>query len=156
MLRSNREITDKAEIIDVLRRCDTIRIGLYGDDFPYVVPVSFGVKVNDDIAAIYFHGAVRGYKTELLAKNPKVCIEGDIFYKVEPWDHGITARYESVIGFGDAEAVSGEEKVIGLKAILEHYNFPNYPIEQCKGLEATAVYKITVLQITGKRNIGYQ
>ena len=39
MRRKNREVTDMNEILDILRRCDTIRLGLTGADGPYVVPV---------------------------------------------------------------------------------------------------------------------
>lgn len=42
MRRSDREITDFNEIVDVLRRADTIRLGLHDDPYPYVVPLSFG------------------------------------------------------------------------------------------------------------------
>ena len=152
MLRKEREINDFAEIVDVLKRCDTIRIAMQGEDYPYVVPVSFGMQVIDDIVTLYFHGPHRGRKFELLQKQPKVCVEGDIFLKVEPTSYGITTRYESVIGFGTVEPTTGEEKVHGLRAITEHYGFPAYPLERCKGLAAASVYKITLTELTGKRN----
>ena len=109
MRRKEREIQDRQEIFDVLRRCDTVRIGIMGEKYPYVVPVSFGMEVVDDKAVIYFHCARQGMKLDLLAKNNNVCVEGDIFIKIEPTAHGITARYESVIGFGTCNFVEDPE-----------------------------------------------
>lgn len=153
MNRKDREITNQVEILHLLNRCDTLRLGLFNGDFPYVVPVSFGLDIVDDAAVIYFHGAKRGWKADCIKQNPHVCVEADIFYKVEPWKMGITARYESVIGFGEIEVVPEVEKVYGLTKILEHYNYPEHPVNQCKGLQNTIVYKILLHSLTGKRNL---
>ena len=153
MNRKEREIKDFAEIYDVLKRCKTIRLGLINGDKPYVVPVSFGLDIADGKAVVYFHGAVEGLKAECIAENGSVCIEADIFYKVDPTKIGITARYESVIGCGVVSRVEGEEKLHGLHRLVEHYGFDDYPIERCRGLEHTAVYKIVITELTGKRNL---
>ena len=57
-------------------------------------------------AVIYFHCAQQGLKVELLKANPRVCVEGDIFIRVEKTTHGITVRYESVIGFGECQLIT--------------------------------------------------
>ena len=100
MRRKDREVLNTAEIFDILNRCDTVRIAMKGDQYPYVVPVSFGAELVDDKPVIYFHCARQGLKIDLLKANPNVCVEGDIFIRTETTDHGITTRYESVIGFG--------------------------------------------------------
>ena len=153
MLRKDREITDFQEIVAVLKRCDTLRLGLFGSEYPYVVPISFGLTVEGTKITIYFHGGPRGYKNELLAKNARACVEGDIFIKVEPTDHGITTRYESIIGFGEVEVVEGEEKLKALQSIVSHYDFPEYPVKDCQGFPAVRVYKMVLKQITGKHNL---
>lgn len=43
MRRKEREVTNLKDIVDILTRCDTIRIGMQGEIHHYVVPVSFGV-----------------------------------------------------------------------------------------------------------------
>ncbi|NMM63626.1 pyridoxamine 5'-phosphate oxidase family protein [Clostridium sp. P21] len=153
MNRKDREITDQQEIIDVLHRCNTLRLGMFMDDYPYVVPVSFGVDEVDGKVIIYFHGAIRGQKIDCLKKNNHVCIEADVFYKVEPTRIGITARYESIIGFGTIEETDEEEKLHGLRKMVEHYQFSEYPIDRCRGLSNTVVYRIVVTELTGKRNL---
>lgn len=153
MNRKDREITDIAEVIDVLKRCNTIRLGLINKGCPYVVPVSFGLDAVDNKAVVYFHGAVAGLKVDCIAQNNNISIEADIFYKVETTGTGITTRYESVIGFGVVSQVEGEEKMRGLRKLVEHYGYNDYPIDRCKGLIDTAVYKIVLSRLTGKRNL---
>lgn len=75
MRRKNREVTDMNEILDILRCCDTIRLGLTGADGPYVVPVSFGLDLSGEKPVVYFHCARKGMKVDLLASDKRVCIE---------------------------------------------------------------------------------
>jgi len=153
MRLKSREVSDFNEIIDILERCNVLRIAFKGDEYPYIVPVSFGIKKNGDNIVIYFHGAKEGHKIEQIEKYPMVCIEGDIFYKAEETSYGITSKYESVIGYGIIEKVNNDEIIDGLKAICAHYNYKEYPIEKCKTLSMTAVYKIKINELTGKRKL---
>lgn len=47
MLRKKREVTAPDEITDIIRRSTTLRVGFYGEESPYVVPVSFGFEIRD-------------------------------------------------------------------------------------------------------------
>ncbi len=153
MRRADREVQDKREIFDILGRCDTVRIAMHGENYPYVVPVSFGMEVIDDKAVVYFHCAQQGYKLDLLREDPRVCVEGDILIRVERTAHGITARYESVIGFGKCELITDIDEIKhGLKVLLEHYGETDYPLNRCAGLEHLVLGKIVLTEITGKRN----
>lgn len=147
MRRTNRQVTDIGEIAGILSRCEVIRLGMAGSCGPYVVPLSFGFEFTRDKITIYFHGAKEGLKHELLAKDNRVCVEADIFHGYK----GITAGYESIIGFGRAEIVTGEEARRGLLLICEHCGQPQYPLDSC-GMP-TRVYKVTLESVTGKRNI---
>lgn len=154
MRRRDREILDKQELFDLLRRCDTLRISMHGEKYPYIIPVSFGMEVEDGRAILYFHCAKSGLKVELLTKNPYVCVEGDLFLRVEKTAHGITARYESVLGFGKCQFIDDMDEIKhGLKRLTEHYGFSDYPLERCAGLQHLLVGKIVLEEITGKRNL---
>ncbi len=154
MNRRDREVTNREEILDILSRCSTIRLGIQGDPYPYVVPVSFGMEVVGDLPVLYFHCAQQGLKLDLLRVNPHVCIEGDIFIKTESITHGITTRYESVIGFGRCEILEKPEEIMrGLHLLTQQYGYNDYPLDRCRGLDAVRVGKITVETITGKRNL---
>ena len=154
MRRKDREVTDPQEIFDILKRCDTVRIAVYGEEYPYIVPVSFGTEMIVGKAVVYFHCAREGLKVDLIRANPRVCVEGDIFIKIEPTDHGITTRYESVIGFGACRFVEDMDEIVhGLKVLTEHYGYYNYPLERCRGIEHLFVGKIVLDEMTGKRNL---
>ncbi len=47
MRKSDREIKEIEAILDVLDRCDTIRLGLFGEEYPHVVPLSFGYAYGE-------------------------------------------------------------------------------------------------------------
>ena len=134
MRRKNREVADMNEILDILRCCDTIRLGLTGADGPYVVPVSFGLDLSGEKPVVYFHCARKGMKVDLLASDKRVCIEGDIFLGYEVETHGITTRYESAIGFGECEVVEDNAEILkGLQLICEHCGFEDVPLDTCWG-----------------------
>ncbi len=154
MRRKDREVSNKTEVFDILNRCDTIRIGIQGKQFPYVVPVSFGMEVVNDKAVIYFHCAQQGMKVDLLKINPCVCVEGDIFIQVEKTARGITTRYESVIGFGECQMITDIDEIKhGLKVLLGHYGYHEYPLDRCMGISHLLLGKIILDEITGKRNL---
>ena len=154
MRRKDREVQSLDEIFDILNRCDTVRIAFQGDKYPYVVPVSFGTELVDGKVIIYFHCAREGMKLELLKAKPQVCVEGDIFIRTETTDHGITTRYESVIGFGTCRIVENEQEIKhGLKVLTEHYGYRDYSLDRCRALEYLYVMKIVLDKITGKRNL---
>lgn len=109
MLRKKREVTAPDEIMDIIRRATTLRVGFYGEESPYVVPVSFGFEIRDGKPVFYFHGAKIGCKLDLLGKDDRVCAESDIFLGVTPTQRGITTLYESFIAFGRAAVVTERE-----------------------------------------------
>ena len=154
MRRQDREVTDKSEIFDMLRRCDTIRVAMRGEEYPYAVPVSFGMEVEAGKAAVYFHCARQGMKTDLLKADPRVCVEADRLIRVEETPRSITARYESVIGFGECRFLTDEAEILrGLRLVTEHYGYKDYPLERCVGLEHVLVGRIVLNEIHGKRNL---
>ena len=154
MRRKDREINDINENFDILTRCDTIRIGFHGEKYPYIVPVSFGAEMVEGKLVVYFHCARQGMKLDLLKANAHVCVEGDIFIKTETTDHGITTRYESVIGFGECMLIEDPDEVIhGLRVLTEHYGYHDYSLDRCRGLDHLFVGKIVIDEITGRRNL---
>lgn len=153
MRRNEREITDKSEIMAIFDRCNTVRLGLFRENHPYIVPLSFGIECNREEISLYFHCAKDGLKIDCLKTNPNVCVEADIFYKTEPLGKGITARYESVIGVGSAVEVFDDEKIHGLNLILKHYGYNSFDVRNCSNLVRTSVFKIVLDGVTGKRNL---
>ena len=154
MRRIDREVRDPDQIFDILRRCDTIRLALQGENGPYVVPLSFGAEQADGRVVVWFHCAREGKKVDMIRACPRVAVEGDIFYKTETTDHGITTRYESVIGQGVCDFPSDEETVVhGLRVLLEHYGYMDYDLSRCRPVSMLLVGRIILDSLTGKRNL---
>lgn len=106
---------------------------MHGDTYPYVVPVSFGMENVNNKVVLYFHCAQQGMKADLLKANPHVCVEGEIFRQIEKTAPGITARYESVIGFGECTFLSDRQEVLhAMKVLTEHYGQGEYPVDRYK------------------------
>ncbi|MDR1328905.1 MAG: pyridoxamine 5'-phosphate oxidase family protein [Oscillospiraceae bacterium] len=152
MRTSQREVRDFDKIMDIVARCDTVRVGFFDEEYPYIVPLTFGYEVSDGKLLLYVHGAKEGLRHELAAKNPKVCVEADIFNGYAKMRFGITTEYESVIGFGEIELAGHSDSVKGLDLMMEHCGVSGYSAEQCMSLGITSVYKITVGgdKLTGK------
>ena len=151
MRKTDREIKDFEDILDILRRCDTVRLGINGSEHPYVVPLSFGFEVKEGKLIIYIHGARQGFKHELLELDNRVCIEADICHRFAEFGGCITAEYESVIGFGRAEVITDENEANhGLELLLEHCGYGGFAYDRA-ALKVTKVFKIVLDSITGKR-----
>ena len=57
MRRADREIKNRKDILDVIRKCDVCRLALNDDEYPYIVPLNFGMRISEDNVYLYFHGA---------------------------------------------------------------------------------------------------
>lgn len=155
MRRKDREVTDLEQIYDILQRCDTINLGMNGGTAPYVIPMTFGCELKDGQIAVYFHSALDGRKWEILNRDPNVCVEAHLYYKVVRTEGGgITAKYESVIGTGKVEKIEEKEgKVAAFKLMLDHYKDSGFPAESCKGMPDCAVFKVVLTEVSGKHNL---
>ncbi len=117
------------------------------DGQPYGVPVSYSY-VGD---VIYFHCAQEGHKLDNLNGNNKVsfCVVG----KTQVLPDKFATNYESVIVFGKAFEVTGDEKHAGLVEILKKYS-PDFMDKGRRYIEGDGpkarVYKIVIDSITGK------
>lgn len=151
MRRSDREITDFNEVLAVLDSCQTVRLALHDTPYPYIVPLSFGWEYSDGKLYIYFHCAKEGKKLDLIARDGRVCVEADVLSNYVDTGHSVTADYKSVIAFGTAERVYGEELVHGLDLLLKHCGIQGYSARECAARDITAAVRVTVESVTGKK-----
>lgn len=77
MRRKDREITDFHEMIDIMKKCDSCIVAMNDGDFPYIVPMNFGLEVQGEQVFLYFHCAMEGKKLDLLKKDNRVTFEMD-------------------------------------------------------------------------------
>ena len=110
MRQRAREITDRRIICAMLDGMDTICVGMHDEPAPYVVPLSFGYTFEDDLVFV-FHCAQEGYKLELLAKNPNVCVTASRFISYAGGSvKGHLHDFRSVIARGVAERIDPQRE----------------------------------------------
>lgn len=152
MRRTDREITDAAQIAEILRRCDAVCIAFAGEA-PYAVPMSFGFEERDGRFALFLHGAQEGEKWTRARRDSRAAFA---IYRTMGAITGDTAcaysvAYESVCGSGTLRELTGAEKRRGLEVLMEHVAPGRaLPIDP-RAAEATAVWRLDVEHISGKR-----
>lgn len=154
MRRSEREIKDRAELLALLEKSQIMHLGLIDEGKPYVVPLHFGWTEESGELALYFHCAREGRKIDCIRTNPAcfITVTGDarVIRNTEAcrW----SAAFESLMMEGEAEILSsGRERKRGLDALMRHYGFEGEPDYSERTLGITAVCRIRVKSISGKR-----
>ncbi|MEY8395699.1 pyridoxamine 5'-phosphate oxidase family protein [Lachnospiraceae bacterium 45-P1] len=161
MRRKDRELTDMAEIFEIVKRETVCTVAFYDEPFPYLIPLNYGARVEEGKLVLYFHGAARGTKFELLKKNPRVSFS--IFGRnkiklVREYACKSSTSFESVCGSGNVKIIGEpEKKREGLAVIMNHIGAPegvSYDEADFSEQEtqAVTVWKITADTVTGKRH----
>jgi nitroimidazol reductase NimA-like FMN-containing flavoprotein (pyridoxamine 5'-phosphate oxidase superfamily) len=148
MRRSDKQITDPAEIEALLRSAELCHLSMVNDGKPYVVPMNFGYANG----ALYFHSAPEGRKIDVLRKNPKVCFSVIGKYDLKTGEKACswTAKYSSVIGTGKASILEDRvEKEKGLAILMKQYSEDEYDFSDEK-LDGVVVIKVEIETLTGK------
>lgn len=152
MRRKDREVTNKEEIESILKEATVCRLGLSQGNVPYIVPLNFGY-IED---CLYFHCAKGGMKMDILRSNNRVCFEVDFLREITDGPEACdwSAKYKSVIGFGNAFVLEDrEEKKKGLNAIMEKYSGIASHKYSDGQLDRVAVIKVEITGMTGKSSI---
>ena len=152
-MRRSKQLLSMDDTVAVMERCTNGVLSCIGDnDYPYAVPLSY-VYFND---RIYFHSAKAGHKVEAIMRNPKVSfsvIDEDTIVSQE-----YTTYFRSVIAFGKARIVSGDEWIKAFEALVEKYSGDQPKEEKQKeinGCTQSHIIAIDVEHITGKEAIEY-
>ena len=151
MRRKDREVTAFNEIKNFIASQNTLRLGIFDEEYPYVVPLSYGFVCKSDYFIFYVHCANNGKKSDLISVNPKVCVEIDSTDGFVVLSDGVTVDYESFIGYGVCEECFGDEKVMGLDLLMKNCGFDGFPDGKCHLLSVTKVYKIIVNKFSCKK-----
>ena len=154
MRRSDREIKDFDEIVKVIRKCEICRLAFNDGEYPYILPLNFGMALENGRIVFYFHGALEGKKYELIARNNKAAFEMDCNAKLETIleDGNCTMQYESIVGQGTVEILPDAEKERALDILMKHYHKEDFPYNKA-AVARTRVFKMTVEHCTGKRRM---
>ncbi len=114
---------------------------------PYALPLNYTVLGD----ALYFHCALTGHKLDNLAHNERVSF--CVVSQAEILAKEFSTRFKSVVVFGRATQVEGEEKETALLSLVHRFS-PDF-VEEGKTYiknagAKTCVVKIEMESITGK------
>ena len=150
-MRRKKQLLSTEHITAVMDRCTNGVLACLGDDdYPYAVPLSY-VYFNDKI---YFHSAKAGHKMDAITKHPKVSfavIDQDTIVSKE-----YTSYFRSVVAFGKARIVEGDEWQEAFMALVRKYSGDQPEEDQHKevnGCTRSLIVAIDVEYITGKQAI---
>lgn len=148
-MRRINQLLDPSEVTAVLGRCTNGVLACLGDaGYPYAVPLNF-VYHNEKL---YFHCAKAGHKLEAIIKEPKVSfavIDEDTIFSSE-----YTSYFRSVIAFGKARIVEGDEWFDAFKALVEKYSGDQPEAAKISEIEAckrSHIIAIDIEHMTGKQ-----
>lgn len=147
-LRKKEKELSREEIDMVMEKAEYGIMSTVGEDgYPYGVPLNFAYKNGN----IYFHGDVAGHKLDNLKNNPKVSFT--VVENVELLPAEFNTKFMSVIAFGKAVALEGEEKVEGLRALIHKLSKDHIPAGEkyiAAAIAQVSAYKIEVEHLTSK------
>ncbi|WP_286783098.1 pyridoxamine 5'-phosphate oxidase family protein [Streptococcus sp. UBA4344] len=155
MRRRDREVRDLAEIKAIIEKNMILHLGLFDEEFPYVVPLHYGYEFKEENHQFifYMHGAKQGHKIDLIHQNPNVCIqiEGEV---IPDYDHEIPCKYgaffTSFIGRGKAEFLEdSEQKAYALNQLMQHQTGKMFEFTE-KMTNSVAVIKVVIDYYTAK------
>jgi nitroimidazol reductase NimA-like FMN-containing flavoprotein (pyridoxamine 5'-phosphate oxidase superfamily) len=162
MRRRDKEILDRAQLENILARAQVCRLAMVsegpGGPAPYVVPV-FSAFRN---GRLYVHCAEEGRKLELLAANPRVCVEVDEWRGIIPAEKpcAFSSMFRSVIGFGAARRVEdGQEKREALDLLMAKYAGRRTGVDfefSDATLEHTVILEIRLERMSGKQSKNWE
>ena len=149
-LRRTKQSLPLEEVEAILKRNTSGTLAVLGDEgYPYAVPVSY---VYEDYK-IYFHCAMTGHKIDAIHHCDKVsfCVidQDDIV------PEKFTTFYKSVIAFGRAKVLEGEEKYHAIDILCEKYspNIIGRKEEIESSFEHLIMIEIKIEHMTGKAAI---
>ena len=148
-MRRHKQLLSKEDTINILERCITGTLACIGDDdYPYSVPINY-VYFRD---RIYFHSAKAGHKIDAIKNNNKVSFSVIDEEKIISAEY--TTYFRSVIAFGKARIVEGEELLESFKALVEKYSGDQSEEDKKKiiaGCTQAYILAIDIEHLTGKQ-----
>ena len=155
MRRKEREITDYNTMLDIVHKCNCIRLGFVDGEDAYIVPLNYGYEDKDGKLVIYCHGAKEGRKAELIKRNGRASFEMDTKHELVAGNIACdySYMYQSVIGKGSIEFIENyEEKKHALEVIMAHYSDKkDWQFSEAR-INAVAVMKLNVTEWSAKEH----
>ena len=152
MTKRELQITDEAQILEILDKAKVLHLGLCVDNEPYVVPMNYGYIMEGGKPVLYLHSAVQGKKLDMIRANPNVFFEMDCdrmpFEGEKPCQYGLV--YSSVMGRGTASIVEDvEEKKKAMSLLMKTQTRKDFEFND-RLVSIVAVIRIDAAEYTAK------
>ena len=152
MTRREFEVTDPTQIQHILDESKVLHLGLVDDGMPYIVPMNYGYRLEAGKLTLYLHSASRGYKLDVIAKNPVCCFEMEC--GLEPFEGKIACQYGvsyySLMGRGRAVIVEDVgEKMEAMSILMKTQTGKDFEFGE-RLVSIVSVIRIDVSDYTAK------
>ena len=152
MTKREFQITDEAQIREILDKAKVLHLGLAVNNEPYVVPMNYGYCLEDGKLVLYLHSAVQGKKLDMIQANSNVFFEMDCdrmpFEGKVPCQYGLV--YSSIMGRGVAHIIEDvEEKKTAMTLLMNTQTGKDFTFND-RLVSIVAVIRIDVTEYTAK------
>ena len=143
---------DKIAVHTILDACEICTVAFTVNGLAHVQPINFGRSGEK----IYLHGSLKNRMTNALIDSGRVCLSVTLLDAMKlsrsAFHHSV--NYRSAVIFGKVrELLTHEEKLVGLKAIINHFvpnRWENSRLPDDKELKATKVIEIEIETASAK------
>lgn len=151
MRRIEKEISNREELIEILKSGKYTIISLCKENEPYIITLSYGY--DESKHALYFHCAKEGQKIDFIKANPHIC--GTVI-EDNGYENGCGQAFRSIVFRGKMVIVEAfDEKKKGLDILINHLEKDPNPIKN-KFLKKENTYenlgmlRLDITDISGK------
>ena len=151
MRRIEKEISNREELIEILKSGKYTIISLCKENEPYIITLSYGY--DESKHALYFHCAKEGQKIDFIKANPHIC--GTVI-EDNGYEDGCGQAFRSIVFRGKMVIVEAfDEKKKGLDILINHLEKDPNPIKN-KFLKKENIYenlgmlRLDITDISGK------
>ncbi len=158
MRRQDKLISSPREIDGILATGQVCHLALHDEPCPYVIPMNYGYRApspESPQGALYFHGAGRGHKLDLIRRNPRASFVVDIDHRLITAEeaHHFTMHYRSVMGTGTITILENpEDKRHGLDILMKQYSRETGWTYPPRMLSTMTVFVLEIEEISGKQS----
>ena len=155
MRRKDRKIIERDAQMEILNRCDCVRIAFAVENEPYIVAMTFGY-VWEDKLKLYLHSAGEGKKLDMMRRNNRVCFQMDTDHQliVDELSCRWGMKYAGIVGRGTlVEVTEEEERFFGLERLMENYGKTGTNRFAAEMLQVTTVLRLDVDELCAKRRV---
>ncbi len=155
MRLKEKEITDRREIEEILKKEKICYLAMADGDTPYVIPTTYGFGEGH----IFMHSSKEGRKMEVIRKNNKVCVTVHTDSQLVSGGKGTgcksTIKFRSVVATGRAKFLEkGDEKKKAMDVIMsQQFGESGFQYTD-QGITDMAIIRIDLDSVTGKKS-GY-